>query len=40
MTSRDVANEQANRRPHIGSSNPIGRLFDVQGREEVDATIG
>ena len=31
VSSRDVAAESSHKRPHIGSSNPIGRLFDVQG---------
>ncbi|XP_059063854.1 uncharacterized protein LOC131856294 [Cryptomeria japonica] len=40
VTSRGLATEPAPKRPHIGSANPIGRLFDVQGREAVDAAIG
>lgn len=39
VSSRDVAAESSHKRPHIGSSNPIGRLFDVQGQEAVDAAI-
>ncbi|XP_059078050.1 uncharacterized protein LOC131876626 [Cryptomeria japonica] len=40
VTSRGLATEPAPKRPHIGNANPIGRLFDVQGREAVDAAIG
>ncbi|XP_059076869.1 uncharacterized protein LOC131075043 [Cryptomeria japonica] len=39
ITSRDETSEHAHKRSHIGSSNPIGRLFDVQGQEAVDAVI-
>ncbi|GLJ04830.1 hypothetical protein SUGI_0004480 [Cryptomeria japonica] len=40
VTSRGLATEPASKRPHIGNANLIGRLFDVQGREAVDAAIG
>lgn len=39
MSSRDVATQQSHKRPHAGSSNHIGMLFDVQDQEAVDATI-
>ncbi|GLJ48356.1 hypothetical protein SUGI_1020870 [Cryptomeria japonica] len=36
---RDVAIEYSRKKPDIGSSNPIGRLFDVHGQEAVYAII-
>ncbi|XP_059067582.1 uncharacterized protein LOC131858371 [Cryptomeria japonica] len=40
VTSRGLATGPAPKRPHIDSANPIGRLFDVQGRQAVGAAIG
>lgn len=39
VSSRDILAGSSHKRPHIGSSNPVGIFFDVQGREVVDAAI-
>lgn len=39
VTTKDVAVGYSRKRSHIGSSNTIGRLFDVQSQEAVDVVI-